>query len=78
LQAPAAARSHAIDPITQFEPSSGSSAGENTGEDLAMMKTTFVVAEIALGFSLPASADSTFDIAHQVCGWWLASRPMMD
>ena len=43
-----------------------------------MMKTTLVAAEIALGFSLPASADSTSDIAHQVCGLWLASRPMTE
>ena len=43
-----------------------------------MMKTTLMAAEIALGFSLPAFADSAFDVADRVCGSWLASGPMTE
>jgi len=48
----------------------------NAGEGLAMIKTTVVAAKIALGFSLSAFADSTFSVAHDVCGSWLASGPI--
>ena len=41
-----------------------------------MIKTTVIAVEIALGLSSPAFADSTFSIARQVCGSWMASGPI--
>jgi hypothetical protein len=41
-----------------------------------MTNTTVVAAAIALGFSLPAFADSAFNVADRVCGAWLASGPI--
>ncbi len=43
-----------------------------------MKKKTFAAAGIALGFTLPAFADSPFDIAYQVCGAWLSAGPVTE
>jgi hypothetical protein len=43
-----------------------------------MMKTILVATEIAFGLSVPALAESTFDIADEVCGSWLVSGPMTE
>ena len=37
------------------------------------MKTALMAAAMTLGFSAPVFADSTFDVADQVCRAWLAS-----